>query len=73
VHGGETQAFTKHPKASRLRSRAFVLLCLRFELYLSQGLPVLSFELKSSLVCVGVLRFASCVCVAHPNLTLCFL
>jgi hypothetical protein len=57
-----TQAFTKHPKASRLRSCAFVLLCLRFELYSSQGLPVLSFELKSSLVCVGVLRFASCVC-----------
>jgi hypothetical protein len=24
---------------------------------------VLSFELKSSLVCVGVLRFVSCVCV----------
>jgi hypothetical protein len=49
------QAFTKHPKASRLCSRAFASLCWRFELYLSQGLPVLSFELKSSLVCVGVL------------------
>jgi hypothetical protein len=29
-----------------------------------------SFELKSSLVCVGVLRFLSLVCVALPNLTL---
>ena len=33
---------------------------------------MLSFELKSSLVCVGVLRFVSCVCCSH-NLTPCFL
>jgi hypothetical protein len=34
---------------------------------------VLSFELKSSLVCVGVLRFVSCVCCSFSTLLLCFL
>jgi hypothetical protein len=29
-----------------------------------------SFELKSSLVCVGVLRFESCVCCSSPILLL---
>jgi hypothetical protein len=39
---------------------AHLFLCVRD--LSSIRLPVLSFELKSSLVCVGVLRFVSCVC-----------
>jgi hypothetical protein len=47
---------------SILRHPDFVLAHSCQGLHSSQGLPVLSFELKSSLVCVGVLRFMSCVC-----------
>jgi hypothetical protein len=73
VHGGVHQAYKKHPKTSRLRFHAIGSSFLRFEHYLSCKLLALCL-CAHVLTCV---RFyatnLSLVCVALPNLTLCFL
>jgi hypothetical protein len=60
----------RHPDSALAHS----LCCVRdlSSIRVSRELPVLSFELESSLVCVGVLRFVSCVCCS-PILTPFFL
>jgi hypothetical protein len=68
-----SQAHSKHPKTSRLRFHAIRSSFLRFEHYLSCKLLALCL-CAHVLTCVrGCAVILSLVCVALPNLTLCFL